>query len=47
MDPAYRNRGVGRGLLHKLADIAGDKGLKKLMFEVAADTEEAARTQLA
>lgn len=43
VDPAYRNRGVGRGLLHKLIDMAGDKGLKKLMFEVIADTEEAAR----
>jgi L-amino acid N-acyltransferase YncA len=43
VDPDYRNRGVGRGLLHKLIDIAGNKGLKKLMFEVIADTEEAAR----
>jgi L-amino acid N-acyltransferase YncA len=43
VDPAYRNRGVGRGLLHKLIEIAGDKGLKKLMFEVIAETEEAAR----
>jgi L-amino acid N-acyltransferase YncA len=43
VDPAYRNRGVGRALLHKIIDIAGDKGLKKLMFEVIADTEEAAR----
>ncbi|MDA0733868.1 MAG: GNAT family N-acetyltransferase [Chloroflexi bacterium] len=43
VDPAYRNRGVGRGLLHKLIDVAGDKGLKKLMFEVVADTEEAAK----
>jgi L-amino acid N-acyltransferase YncA len=41
--PAYRNRGVGRGLLHKLIDIAGDKGLKQLLFEVVADTEQAAR----
>jgi L-amino acid N-acyltransferase YncA len=43
VDPAYRNRGVGRGLLHKLIDIAGDKGLKQLMFEVVADMEPAAR----
>lgn len=43
VDPEYRNRGVGRGLLHKLIDLAGDKGLKKLMFEVVAGTEEAAR----
>jgi L-amino acid N-acyltransferase YncA len=41
--PAYRNRGVGRALLHKLIEIAGDKGLKKLLFEVVADTEPAAR----
>jgi L-amino acid N-acyltransferase YncA len=41
--PAYRNCGVGRGLLHKLIDIAGDKGLKTLIFEVVADTEPAAR----
>lgn len=43
VDPAYRNRGIGRGLLHKLIDIAGDKGLKKLLFEVIAGTEEAAQ----
>jgi L-amino acid N-acyltransferase YncA len=43
VDPAYRNRGVGRALLHKLIDIAGGRGLKKVMFEVIADTEEAAR----
>lgn len=41
--PAYRNRGVGRGLLHQLIAIAGDKGLKQLLFEVVADTEPAAR----
>ena len=43
VDPEYRNRGVGRGLLHKLIDIARDKGVEKLMFEVVADTEEAAK----
>jgi L-amino acid N-acyltransferase YncA len=43
VDPAYSNRGVGRGLLHKLIDLAGSKGLKKLMFEVVAQKEEAAR----
>ena len=43
VDPTYRNRGVGRGLLHNLIDIAGNKGLKKLMFEVVSDMEEAAR----
>lgn len=41
--PAYRNRGVGRGLLHKLIDLAGEQGLKQLLFEVVADTEQAAR----
>jgi L-amino acid N-acyltransferase YncA len=41
--PAYRNRGVGRALLRQLIDIAGDKGLKQLIFEVVADTELAAR----
>ena len=41
--PASRNRGVGRGLLHNLIDIAGDKGLQQLLFEVVADTEQAAR----
>jgi L-amino acid N-acyltransferase YncA len=43
VDPAYRNRGVGKGLLHKLIEIAGDKGLTKLMFEVVSDNEEADR----
>jgi L-amino acid N-acyltransferase YncA len=43
VDPQYRNRGVGRGLLHKLMEIALDKGLEKLMFEVVVDTEGAAR----
>lgn len=43
VDPDYRNRGVGRGLLHKLVEIAKDKDLEKLMFELVADAEEAAR----
>ena len=30
-------------MLHQLIDIAGDKGLKQLLFEVVADTEQAAR----
>ncbi len=41
--PDYRNRGVGRALLHKLVDLAGEKGLKQLLFEVVVDTEQAAR----
>jgi L-amino acid N-acyltransferase YncA len=43
VDPEYRNRGVGRGLLHKLIELAADKGVEKLMFEVVVDTESAAR----
>jgi L-amino acid N-acyltransferase YncA len=43
VDPAYRNRGIGKGLLHKLVEIAGDKGLEKLMFEVIASTEAVAQ----
>ena len=43
VDPAYRNRGIGKGLLHKLVELAGDKGLKKLMFEVIAGTEAVAQ----
>ncbi|MDA0769470.1 MAG: hypothetical protein BZY79_04890 [SAR202 cluster bacterium Casp-Chloro-G4] len=43
VDPEYRNAGIGRGLLHKIAELAMDKGINKLMFEVIADTEEAAR----
>jgi len=40
---ARQHIGEGWGLLHKLIEIAGEKGLKKLMFEVVADTEPAAR----
>jgi GNAT superfamily N-acetyltransferase len=45
IDPAYRNQGVGRLLLHKLVDIAKDedRALEKLLFEVVADTEQAAQ----
>lgn len=43
VDPAYRNRGIGKGLLHKLIEIAGDKGLEKLMFEVIVGTEVVAQ----
>lgn len=43
VDPEYRNRGVGRGLLHMLVDIAKDKKLEKLMFELVSDAEEAAK----
>jgi L-amino acid N-acyltransferase YncA len=43
VDPEYRNRGVGRLLLRKLIEIAKDKDLEKLIFEIVSDTEEAAR----
>jgi GNAT superfamily N-acetyltransferase len=43
VDPAYRNKGVGRSLLHKLVELAKDRGVEKVMFELVADTEEAAR----
>ncbi len=43
VEPAFRNRGVGRGLLHKLTEIARNRGVTRLKFEVVADKEEAAR----
>lgn len=43
VDPAYRDNGIGRGLLHKLAELANNQDMEKLLFEVVADTEEAAR----
>ena len=43
VDPEYRNRGVGRALLHNLVEIAQDKSVEKLMFEVVVDTEAAAK----
>ena len=43
VDPEFRNRGVGRGLLHKLIDIARERGLEKLILEIVLDAEEAAR----
>jgi L-amino acid N-acyltransferase YncA len=43
VDPEYRNRGVGRDILHNLIDLAKDRGLEKLMFELVSDAEEAAK----
>lgn len=42
VDPAYRDKGIGRGLLHKLAEVARDADMERLLFEVVADVEEAA-----
>jgi L-amino acid N-acyltransferase YncA len=34
---------VGRGILHNLIDLAKDRGVEKLMFEMVSDAEEAAK----
>ncbi len=41
--PAYRDKGIGRGLLHKLAELAQQEDVTQLLFEIVADKEEAAR----
>lgn len=41
--PDYRGKGVGRGLLHKLAELAEHEEIRLLQFEVVADVEEPAR----
>ena len=45
IDPAYRNLGLGRFLLRRLVEtaIADDSDLEKIVLEVVADTEQAAR----
>jgi L-amino acid N-acyltransferase YncA len=45
IDPAYRNQGLGRFLLRRLVEIARDEDaeLEKILFEVVADTEQAAQ----
>lgn len=43
VDPAYRDKGIGRGLLHKLAEVARDRDVERLVFEVVSGAEEAAR----
>lgn len=43
VDPAYRDKGIGRGLLHKLAEVARDRDLERLLFEIVADVEQPAR----
>ena len=41
--PDHRDQGVARTLLRELIQIASDKGLEKLVFEVVAGIEESAR----
>ncbi len=43
VDPEYRNQGVGRALLRELVEVARDRNLERLIFEVVADEEEAAK----
>ena len=43
IDPEYRDQGIGRGLLHKLAELAQTQDIERLLFEIAADVEEPAR----
>ena len=43
VDPDYRNSGVGRGLLRCLAEVAHQRDIEKLRFEIVAGTEEPAR----
>ena len=45
LDPAYRHQGIGRLLLQRLVDIAKaeDPALEKILFEVVADTQQAAQ----
>ena len=43
VDPDYRNQGIGRGLLRCLAEVAKQRDVEKLRFEIVAGTEEAAR----
>ncbi len=41
--PEHRDKGVARTLLSELIQIASDRGLEKLVFEVVAGIEESAR----
>jgi RimJ/RimL family protein N-acetyltransferase len=45
IDPAFRNQGVGTGLLRRLINIASseDRELEKVIFEVVSDTQTAAQ----
>jgi len=43
IDPQYRDKAIGRGLLHKLVEVAKERDLESVLFEIAADAEEPAR----
>ena len=43
VDPDYRNKGIGRGLLRCLGDVASQSDIFRLRFEVVAGREEPAR----
>ncbi len=43
VDPTYRDKGVGRALLRKLAQVAKHEEIERLTFEIVADVEESAR----
>ncbi|MSQ12018.1 MAG: GNAT family N-acetyltransferase [Dehalococcoidia bacterium] len=42
VDPEHRNRGIARGLLRHIIDIARDQKPEELIMEVVSDREEAA-----
>ena len=41
--PRYRGQGVGRHLMLKIAEVATDLGIEKLVFEIVENAEDAAR----
>lgn len=44
VDPAFRNKGIGRGLIRMLVDLATQEKIERLTFEVVSDREEPARS---
>ncbi|MBM3944681.1 MAG: GNAT family N-acetyltransferase [SAR202 cluster bacterium] len=44
VDPAYRNKGIGRGLLHLLVNLAAKENIGRLTFEIVDGREEPARS---
>lgn len=43
VEPKFRNKGVGRGLVRRLIEMARDERIEKLIFELVANGEPAAR----